>query len=106
MKNKFTAITVLAISLFSASAAMSQEKKSDNFDKRKAVIISHLNQQKVIIDQEINCINSAQNRDSAKSCKDNKIASMKKLRSEAEAHRDKMKSERKANREKRKEEKS
>ena len=76
MKNKFT-IAVVTMSLFTGYTAFSQEDlKGENFTKHKAEIIANLNQEKVIIDQEISCISSAQKREDGEKCRNQKQSSM------------------------------
>ena len=82
MKNQF-AIIALSLSLFAFSSAVAQEakeRKGGEFASQKAQIVTNLNQEKAILDSEISCVNSAQNKEGVERCRDQKMASMDKLK--------------------------
>lgn len=80
MKNKFAIIT-LFVSLLASSAAMSKEEKNvNNFAENKAKIIANLNQEKSAIETEISCVNSSKEIEAAKKCREQRKATMEKLK--------------------------
>ena len=80
MKNNFAIIT-LFVSLFTSSAAIAKEEKNvNNFAENKAKIIANLNQEKSIVEAEISCVNSAQKREDAEKCREQRKAKMEKLK--------------------------
>ena len=80
MKNKLTLIA-FTLSLLTTSAAMAKEpnRSEDGFAKHKAQILTNLNQEKGIIDSEIACINSAQEKEGLGKCHEQRRAAMEKL---------------------------
>ncbi|MCE3255704.1 MAG: hypothetical protein K0R25_1198 [Rickettsiaceae bacterium] len=91
MKTKF-AIIALTISVFTSSVALAEQGQSgensgENFAKHKAEIIANLNQEKAVIDQAISCINSAQNKETAMKCHEQKRASMEQMKQQRMAKR-------------------
>ncbi len=82
MKKKLTLLAV-AVSLLSSSLAIAKEKGGeDNFANHKAEVITHLNQKKSAIGDEIACINSAQKKDDIEKCHEQKEEAMKKFKKE------------------------
>ena len=105
MKNKFLILTSLAISLASFSVTAEEGRQERNIDvaEHKAKIIAHLNQQKLAIDQEISCINSANKRDDIKNCHEQRKAAMEKLKAQREENMAELKQQREAQKSQRKE---
>jgi hypothetical protein len=85
---KIHAISLIcSVALVSSGIAYAAEDQAARFAEHKAEMLKNLNEEKAMLDQAINCVSSAQNRDDFKKCHEAKRASMKAMHERERAQR-------------------
>ena len=86
---------LLAAVLFSSTSFSEEKKNGAHFEENKAQFIKALEGRKVLLNQHIECVKAATNREGMKECRSKMVQTRKELRQQFKDMRKEMKGQRK-----------